>query len=197
MRYIAATGTSRLALQTCLLVSLSLVVGCKDDSGMQDKAPKGTAPLTVQDWADPSGGRIDDLKAKLAEDPTNEQLLSQLGDVYFESRKFKEAIQVYQTASTVNPKNADVLNDLGLSYFYTGQQELALKSINRAVEADPAYKHAWLSMGFILLSSGRPAEAVAPLMKVKELDPGGQLEKTADEFLEKIEAGLDPKKGQG
>jgi tetratricopeptide (TPR) repeat protein len=166
--------------------------GC--EGGNKDTAQNSTfnvtEPLSSQAWADPQAARIDNLKAKLFDDPNNELLLSNLGDAYFESQRFQEAIPIYEKAATINPKNPDVLNDLGLSYYYTGKTELAIDTVNRAIEADPAYKYAWLSKGFILSSQGKYDEAKIPLNKVKELDPGGPLSRSADDFLKEIEISL-------
>ena len=198
MKYVASIKLEMALMRSivsCLLLAVTLMTGCEGDDkdARKNKVSQPLKPLTGQEWRPSSAARIDALKAELVKDPDSEALLSQLGDVYFESRRFQEAIPVYEQAAIINPKNADVLNDLGLSYFYIGKTEQALDAVNRATEADPTYKHAWLSTGFILMSSGRPAEAIAPLNKVMELDPGGQLAKTAGEFLQQIETGL----GQG
>lgn len=151
----------------------------------------------LQEWEDRNTSlyekRIESLKASLYEDPNNFNLISALGDAYFESQRYEEAIREYEKALKVNPNDADALNDRGLAYFYIGNTDKALESINKAIESDPVYTHSWLSKGFILLSIGKYDEAIAPLYKVKELDPGGRLAEEADKFLTQINA----MKGQG
>ena len=140
----------------------------------------------------PGKDRLETLKARVEKKPESTQLLSELGDAYFEVKQFREAIPIYARVAELNPQDADAHNDLGLSLFYTGAREEGLASVTKAIEADPTYKHAWLSMGFILLSMERYQEAKAPLKKVKELDPGGRLARSADEFLEMIDEAGDP-----
>jgi tetratricopeptide (TPR) repeat protein len=175
-----------------MVLVVTLMNGC--EGGNKDAAKNSTSnvtePLSSQAWVDPKAARIDTLKAKLFDDPNNELLLSDLGDAYFESQRFQEAIPIYEKAATINPQNPDVLNDLALSYYYTGKREQALDTVNRAIEADPAYKYAWLTKGFILTSLGIHDEAITSLNKVKELDPGGPLSKSADDFLREIEISL-------
>lgn len=132
--------------------------------------------------------RIESLKAKLYEDPENFGLLAALGDVYFESQRFEEAIREYDKALKINPTSADCLNDKGLALFYTGQSDAALESINKSIEADPVYVHPRLSKGFMLMTLGRYEEAIEPLNKVKELDPTGKMGIEADNFLAQIKA---------
>jgi tetratricopeptide (TPR) repeat protein len=184
--------TVKLGLISCLLLVVTLMSGCEGDNkdAAQNNTSNVTEPLSSQAWVDPKAARIDTLKARLFDDPNSELLLSDLGDAYFESQRFQEAIPIYEKAATINPQNPDVLNDLGLSYYYTGKAEQGLDTVNRAIEVDPAYKFAWLSKGFILTSLGKHDEAITSLNKVKELDPGGPQSRTADDFLKEIEISL-------
>ena len=126
---------------------------------------------------------IEQLEAILINDPNNFDTLSSLGDLYFESSRYIEAIQTYDKALGANPVCADCLNDRGLALYYLGDPESALVSFDRAVAIAPQYTHAWLSKGYVLVSLGRYQEAIIPLNKVKELDPGGNLAVEADKFL--------------
>ena len=137
--------------------------------------------------------RIETLKSQLFDNPDNLELLATLGDAYFESQRYIEAIGVYEKAIKIDPKNADSLNDLALSQFYTGNSEAALVSVTKAVEADPVYKHGWLTKGFILMTLGRLDEAAVALKKVKEFDAGGRLAEEADNFLNQIALAKDKK----
>ena len=129
---------------------------------------------------------IQELKAKLYENPQNFELLSALGDEYFNQTKFYDAIREYEKALKIKPDSADCLNDLGLAYFYTGNSDKALDSVNKSIEVDAEYKYSWLSKGYMLTSLGRYDEAVPALKMVKKLDPGGPLAQEADKFLQRI-----------
>lgn len=168
-----------------LLVVFSLfllLAGC--DKGGENKATED-----FQEWSGRGAQnekKIESLKASLYENPGNVKLLSALGDAYFESEKFKEALVEYEKVLKIDPKDPDSLNDRGLAYFYLGDSEAALESIDMATKADPTYKHAWLSKGYMLLSLGKYAEAEESLEKVKELDPMG-LGLDAENFLAQID----------
>ena len=196
MKFELLSRTVKLVLLPCLLLTSVLLNGCGDGSGesagntASDSSSVAGAPGQGA-LVDPAAARIDSLKASLFDDPENPQLLSDLGDAFFESQRYQEAIPVYEKAVSIHPANPDILNDLGLSYFYIGDQEKGLDTINRAIAADPVYKHAWLSKGFMLSSLGRHDEAITTLNKVKELDAGGPLAKAADDFLREMEGSLD------
>lgn len=161
-----------------LLIILSLVA-------CEDNAPKPASELqqSFDSQAVQQFQGIEQLKAKLAMNPNDFATLSELGDMYFESGQFFEAIQIYDQAIGVNPMCADCYNDRGLSLHYLGDADSAIASFDKAVEIDPGYVHAWLSKGFVLVSAGRYQEAIEPLNKVKELDTTGGLAAEADKFL--------------
>jgi len=161
------------------LLILFGMTACDDKAGETYVDSPGTAQF--ESFQTDSG--IDQLKAQLLNNPNDFNTLSRLGDMYFETSRYLEAIQAYDRAITVNPACTDCYNDKGLAMYYLGDADSALESLDKATELDPGYVHAWLSKGFILVSSGRYQEAVEPLNKVKELDTTGALAAEADKFL--------------
>ena len=164
-----------------LLLTLS-ILGC-DDSG---KTPATSVQQTPAPELFQAISAIEQLKLHLLDNPNDFAALSALGDEYFESRRYLEAIQAYDRALAVNPLSADCYNDKGLALYYTGNVEPALAAFEAAIDADGEYVHAWLSKGFVLMSQERYQEAVAPLNRVKELDGTGRLAAEADRFFEII-----------
>ena len=163
----------------CTLLAVLTLISCDD---------QGTKPQTeLQQSFNANNTQTDtravQLTSKLALNPNDFATLSELGDVYFESGQYFDAIITYDKAIAVNPQCADCFNDKGLASFYLGDVNTALQSFDKAVAIKPDFTHAWLSKGFVLVSSGRYQEAIAPLNKVKELDAGGGLAAEADKFL--------------
>src|SRR5210317_351793 len=153
--------------------------------GCDNNAPKPASALqeSFDSQAVQQTQGVEQLKARLAMNPNDFATLSELGDMYFESGQYFEAIQTYDQAVGVNPMCADCYNDRGLALHYLGDSESAVASFDKAVEIDPGYVHAWLSKGYVLVSTGRYQEAIVPLNKVKELDTSGTLAAEADKFL--------------
>lgn len=158
---------------------LLILVGC------EDKAPRPASELqqNFDTQAVQSFTGIEQLKSRLVMSPNDFATLSELGDMYFESGQYFEAIQTYDQAISVNPMCADCYNDRGLALHYLGDSASAVSSFDKAVEIDPGFVHAWLSKGYVLVSSGKYQEAIEPLNKVKELDTTGGLAAEADKFL--------------
>lgn len=163
-----------------LLMLLSLI-------SCDDKPAKSTTAVQSFPQFDSfqAPSEIDQLKARLFDNPRDFETLSLLGDRYFEAARYLEAIQTYDKALAVNPMCADCLNDRGLALYYIGDPNSALDSFDRAIAVNPEYVHAWLSKGFVLFSVGRYEEAIPVLNKVKELDTTGGLAAEADKFIVK------------
>lgn len=170
-----------------LLIVLSLMA-C-DDKAERSKATAQDFPQTKKSFpqfdslqTDPG---IEQLKARLASNPNDFNTLAALGDMYFESSRYLEAIQTYDKALAVNPMCADCLNDRGLAQYYIGDPKSALESFDKAIAIDPEYVRVWLSKGYVLFSVGRYEESIPVLNKVKELDTTGGLAAEADKFIVK------------
>jgi tetratricopeptide (TPR) repeat protein len=163
----------------CALLILLSLVAC------DDKAAKPTTNVQSFPQFDSlqTSPNIEQLKAQLFDNPNDFNTLSALGDLYFESNQYLEAIQTYDKALAVNPNCADCLNDRGLALYYSGDPNSAIESFDKAVALDPGFVNSWLSKGFVLISEGRYQEAIAPLNKVKELDTAGGMAVEADKFL--------------
>ncbi len=163
----------------CLLLLMLGLIACDDKAAQtttkSQQAPNMNATLPIRE--------MEQLKTRIAINPTDFAALSDLADMYFESSQYIDAFQYYDKAIGVNPNCADCYNDRGLCLFYIGDPVSALESFDKAIAIDPSYKHAWLSKGYVLISTGRYQEAVAPLNKVKELDGAGPLAVQADKFL--------------
>ncbi len=178
--------TFNTGLAASLLLGLVSLAACNDDAKQAPTKGKGSPPAGLKALSNSGTGQIATLEAGLAEDPENEALLAQLGDAYFESKRFDAAIPIYRRLVAVNPKDADGYNDLALSLFYVGEGEEALTTIAKANAAAPSMERAWLTKGFILVALKRYPEAIPPLNKVKELAPDGKLAETADGFLQTV-----------
>jgi tetratricopeptide (TPR) repeat protein len=162
----------------CILLALVCLISCDD----QGSNPKTELQQSINTNTQANSG-IEQLKAKLAMNPNDFSLLSELGDMYFETGQYFDAILIYDKALVVNPMCADCYNDKGLASHYMGDTETAIESFDKAVAINPESTHAWLSKGFVLISAGRYQEAIAPLNKVKELDTTGVQAAEADKFL--------------
>jgi tetratricopeptide (TPR) repeat protein len=116
----------------------------------------------------------------LPEDPA---YLANLGDKYFESNRFEQAIEIYKKAIELNPNDVDTINDLGLAYFYTKNTDEAVSTLRTGTEVNPSFQRIWLSLGYVLMSSGKNEEARQALQKTINLAPDSGVGQEASRMM--------------
>jgi tetratricopeptide (TPR) repeat protein len=107
----------------------------------------------------------------LKDEPDNARLHAELGDLYFENKRFQQAIEEYRRAVNIDPNDADSYNDLGLALHYTGKSGEAVETLKKGAQMNDSYQRIWLSYGFILASTGNNVEAASALEKAISIDP--------------------------
>lgn len=163
-----------------LLSFLALTASCSKPEKPAEKHPESTmTPGPIVDTGLVKSGSF----MKEIESINDPEKLAQLGDKYFESSRFAEAIEAYEKALKLNPKDADTFNDLGLALHYTARSEKAVEILRKGTEANPSFQRLWLSLGFVLTASGKGEEAKAALNKAVDLDPNSTQGQEAKRLL--------------
>ncbi|HDH06375.1 MAG TPA: tetratricopeptide repeat protein [Nitrospirae bacterium] len=116
-------------------------------------------------------------------DMENPQSLALLGEEYFESKRYAQAVEIYKQALELSPTDVDIYNDLGLAYHYSGQPVLAVDTLKKGTEVMPSYQRIWLSLGYVLMSTGKDEEARQALEKAAGLNPGSDVGQEAERML--------------
>lgn len=116
-------------------------------------------------------------------DMENPQSLALLGDEYFESERYAQAVEIYKQALELSPADVDIYNDLGLAYHYSGQPVLAVDTLKKGIKVNPSYQRIWLSLGYVLMSTGKDEEARQALEKAAGLNPGSDVGQEAEKML--------------
>ena len=107
--------------ETLLIVVVTLVAGLiiglvvgKKTTGpavpAPSSAPPGQAPVVNTQQ------KINELKNIVAADPGNFQAWTTLGNEYFDSNQYMDAIEAYDKALEIKPNSPDVLTDQGVMF---------------------------------------------------------------------------------
>jgi tetratricopeptide (TPR) repeat protein len=138
-------------LHAAALCLLALASGCRD-AGEQKPAvvPPASVHAPKSDALDPYYyGLIEEYQTILAEDPNNLAAVIALGNAYFDSDQWREAVRMYERAVELDPRNADVITDLGTSYRNLGKPERALAEYRRALSLEPGHMNARFNLGVV------------------------------------------------
>lgn len=159
-------------------------------AGTQAAAASGSGAPT-----DPGGdpappldlNRATDLERTANAQPANAGVRVDLGNLYFDAKRFDQAIPWYLAALKLNPNDADVSTDLGVSYYYSNQIDQALAQLDHSLTIDPKHAKTLLNQG-VIRAFGKEdlAGAMQSWERVVQVAPGTPEAQQAQKFLDKL-----------
>ncbi len=114
-------------------------------------APSGPAPAI----APPSNAlgnfsaEIRELENILASDPANYPVLVRLGNLYFDTDQYTNAIDTYTKALAIQGGDPNVLTDRGIMYRSISDFQAALMDFQAAAAADPKHLNSQMNIGIV------------------------------------------------
>jgi cytochrome c-type biogenesis protein CcmH/NrfG len=93
---------------------------------------------------------IDELKARVRQNPDDINAWVQLGHQYFDADRPRDAIEAYEKALAGDPRNADVWTDLGVMYRRSGDPQKAVEAFDRATRLDATHEISRFNKGIVL-----------------------------------------------
>jgi Tfp pilus assembly protein PilF len=122
-------------------------------------------------------------------DPTNsmaEVTARNLGNAFFEEKKYEEAASWYRTSVSRNKGYPDAYDGLADSLIALGRADEAIVQLEAGLKEVPGYPGLMLSLGRAYLEAGRFKEARVELEAVVKKDPVGASGKRAAELLKSV-----------
>jgi cytochrome c-type biogenesis protein CcmH/NrfG len=127
------------------------------------------APEQLRSMADK---QAEPLLARLKTEPNNPSLLSEIGNVYYDTQRYTEAIRYYNDALKLDPTNANVRTDMGTAYYYTGDSDRALQEFDTALKYDPKHAQTMFNIGMVKWQGKMDANgALAAWQRLLETNP--------------------------
>ena len=160
-------------------------------SGILDSAPVNTSVMN-QNQVVPNTNSgvnlnnmqmINDLEAKIKQNPEDYKSLLELAHLKNDSGLFEAAIQNYKTYLDKNPKDADARVDMGVCYFNLQDYPSAIKEMETALTYVPNHQIAHLNLGVVNLSAGNIEKSKEWLKKAYDLNPTSEVGKKAEQLL--------------
>ncbi len=157
----------------------SIYTSYKSDSGGGSQSPAVNAPIQ-------NSARMFALEQQLKSNPNNATAWMELGNLYFDTNKFQEAIRAYNQYLSINPNNANVLTDLGVMYRRAGNPTEAIASFNKAIEVDPRHGDSRFNKGIVLYyDMGFQDEGMKAWQELSKINPNFRTQdgRTITDFL--------------
>jgi len=131
----------------------------------------------------------------LEKDPRDLQALITLGDAYFDTDRYQEAIDAYSKALAIDPKNPDVRTDMGIMYRKLGQFDKAIQAFRQASRENPMHVNSRFNLGIVLKYDKNDfagaIQAWEEFLKLEPLlDPGDERAAMVKQEIEAMKASL-------
>ena len=133
------------------------------------------------------------LEKQTAENPTDAETWTQLGNNYFDTNQFAKAIDAYNRSLELNPKNANVWTDLGVMYRRSGKPREAIQAFDQAISINPKHEVSRFNKGVVLLhdleDTAGAIQAWEGLIEINPLamSPTGT---SVDQMVQQMKAGM-------
>lgn len=162
--------------------------------GSQHAGPASPAPAAPADARSPQTqaqtpppldeSRAAALKVSAERSPNDAVPRVQLGNLYFDHDRYREAARWYEDALKIEPRNVNVSTDLGIAYYYMNQPDVALAQFERSLSIDPGHTKTFLNIGIVRAFGKQDLEGAARAwQRVIELDPSSPEAGTARQAL--------------
>jgi len=126
----------------------AFIGGFRSSTASPEDSVGSSGPLFEE--APPRSEYVQELERRASRDPDDETIWTELGNAYFDSDRYLEAIDAYRRALEIDPGNANVWTDMGIMYRRIGEFREAVEAFDRAVAEDPSHQMSRFNRGIVL-----------------------------------------------
>jgi cytochrome c-type biogenesis protein CcmH/NrfG len=157
----------------------------------------GTQQPTPEQMRRMADKQAEPLLAQLKTNPTDPQLLYNIGNVYYDTQQYQEAIKYYEQSLSVNPKAEDVRTDMAVAYFYSDDVDKALSELAVVLKQNPTHPNALFNQGMIRWKGKMDiAGAVSSWKTLLQVNPNYERRSEVEAFIAQAEKHANLKPGQ-
>ena len=175
--------------------------------GSQQARPAPAAQAAVQSAPAPSSSPANDeaqappidvkrassLEQQANAKPNDAAIRTELGNLYFDAKRFDLAIPWYEASLRLNPKDIGVSTDLAVCYHYIGDADRALRQIDQSLAIDPKHAKTLLNQGIIRAFGKQDLDgALESWEKVVKVAPNSPEAERARQGLDGLKAAHKP-----
>lgn len=95
--------------------------------------------------------RLSALIQMSAEDPQNADILSEIGNTYYDLGEYDKAVDSYRKSLEIRPRNPNVETDMATCIHYLGRHDEALSLLNNVLKYRPDFAPALYNKGIVLI----------------------------------------------
>jgi len=131
--------------------------------------PQTPSPAQLKTMADAQAAP---LMQRLNSEANNFDLLTAIGNIYYDAQQYSVAVDYYGRALKVKPSEASVRTDMATAYWYMGDADKAIAEFNRALTYAPDNPNTLFNLGLVKWQGKKDAGgAIADWKKLLEANP--------------------------
>jgi tetratricopeptide (TPR) repeat protein len=112
------------------------------------------------------------LMSKLNSDANNPDLLTGVGNIYYDAQQYAVAVDYYGRALKTKPDAASVRTDMATAYWYMGDADRAIAEYNKVLTTAPNNSNALFNRGLVKWRGKKDAAgALEDFKKLMAVDP--------------------------
>ena len=146
--------------------ALTAPASAANESGPATQAP---SPARLREMADAQAApQIE----KLRTEPNSADVLTSIGNIYYDAQQYPIAIDYYGRALKARPADAAVRTDMGTAYWFMGNADAAITEFNKALAYAPTNPNTLFNRGLVKWQGKKDtAGAVADWEKLLAANP--------------------------
>lgn len=126
--------------------------------------------------------------AKLKADPRNLDLLTSIGNLYYDAQQYSVAIDYYGRELQIKPSDAAVRTDMATAYWYMGNADTAIAEFNKALTYAPTNPNTLFNLGLVKWQGKHDsAGAIAEWKKLLAANPTYESKDKVEQMLSDVE----------
>jgi len=132
-------------------------------------ASQAPSPARLKEMADAQAAP---LIEKLRAEPNSADVLTGIGNIYYDAQQYPIAIDYYGLALKAKPTDASVRTDMGTAYWFMGNADAAIAEFNKALAYAPTNPNTLFNLGLVKWQGKKDAAgAVADWEKLLAANP--------------------------
>jgi len=153
-------------------------------SELQDRSSPQVSPAQ---WKNTADAQVQPLLEKLKTTPNDPELLAGIGNAYYDSQQYSNAIEFYRSALKVQPNNANVRTDMATAYWYSGNADLAIEELKKSLSYEPTKPNTLFNLGIVQWQGKMDvAAAVATWQKLLDTNPNYEGRAKVEELMAQV-----------
>lgn len=128
------------------------------------------------------------LLEKLKSDPKNPELLTSIGNLYYDAQQYPVAVDFYGRVLQSRPSDAAVRTDMATAYWYLGNADAAIAEFNKALTYAPNNPNTLFNLGLVKWQGKHDgAGAIADWKRLLSTNPGYEAKDKVEQMLSEVE----------